>query len=517
MLRVRRFRLVMVLVLVLTVVSGGIALAAPGDINTIAGTGIGGFNGNGIAAISAQLDTPWGVAVDASGNVFIGDTGNDSVRRVDATSGLISTIAGTGIAGYNGDGIAATSAQLNHPRRVAVDAAGNVLIADTDNHRVRRVDMTTGLISTIAGTGTAGFNGGGIAATSAQLDTPFGLAVDDAGNMFITDRGNDQVRRVDATTGVITTIAGNGTPGFSGDGGVATSAQLNGPTGVAVDDAGNVFIADFGNIRVRRVDATGLITTIAGTGTAGFNGDGIAATGAQLSNPWGVAVDAAGNVLVAEATNFRVRRVDATTGLISTIAGIGIGVYSGDGGLATSAKVTPSEVAVDAAGNVFITTEDSRVRKVDALACMGQQATLIGTSGPDVLNGTPGNDVIMGFGGADTINGLGGNDLICAGDGADDVHGNGGKDRIEGGTGDDTIYGDAKRDRLFGGDGDDTIYGDAGNDRIFGGTGDDTLRGNAGIRDRLYGGAGVDDLDGGTGGDDHCTTGETYAFCEVIF
>ena len=499
MLRIR-LGLVGVLVLGLTVVSEGIALAAPGDINTIAGTGAPGFNGDGIAATSAQLSSPWGVAVDAAGNVFIGDTGNDRVRRVDATSGLISTIAGTGTLGYNGDGIAATSAQLNHPRRVAVDAVGNLLIADTDNHRVRRVDATTGLISTIAGTGTAGYNGDGIAATGAQLDTPFGVAVDAAGNVFITDRDDHRVRRVDATSGLISTIAGTGTAGFNGDGIAATSAQLDNPTGVAVDDAGNVFIADFGNIRVRRVDATtGLISTIAGTGTAGFNGDGIAATSAQLSNPWGVTVDAAGNVLIAEATNFRVRRVDTTTGLISTIAGIGTGVHSGDGGPATSAKVTPSEVAVDAAGNVFLTTEDSRVRKVDALGCMGQQATLIGTSGPDVLTGTAGNDVIMGLGGADTINGLGGNDLICSGGGADLVHGNGGKDRIDGGTGADTIY------------------GNGGNDRVFGGTGGDTLRGNAGIRDRLYGGAGIDDLKGGTGGDDHCTQGEAYASCEVIF
>ena len=509
MLRIRRFGLVGVLVLVATVVSGGIAFAAPGDISTIAGTGTAGFSGDGLAATSAKLHSPAGVAVDAAGNVFIADAANHRVRRVDATSGLISTIAGTGTAGIFGNGVAATSAQLNGPEGVAVDAVGNVFIADTENHQVRRVDTTTGLISTIAGTGTSGYNGDGGIATSAKLFSPIGVAVDAAGNVFIGDANNYRVRRVDATSGLISTIAGTGVFGYSGDGGAATSAQLSFPEGVAVDGGGNVFIADWYNQRVRRVDATsGLISTIAGTGAFGYSGDGGAGTSAQLNSPAGVAVDAAGNVFIADSGNSRVRRVDATTGLISTIAGTG-----------ASAQLNgPIGVAVDAAGNVFIADSGNhRVRRVDAFVCMGRQATLIGTSGADVLNGTAGNDVIMGLGGADTIHGLGGADLICSGDGPDVVHGNGGKDKIDGGTGADAIYGDANNDRIFGGAGDDTIYGDAGNDRVFGGTGDDTLRGNAGIRDRLYGGAGIDDLDGGTGGDDHCTLGEIYAFCEVIF
>jgi len=519
-LRVRRFGLVGVLVLGLTVVSGGVALAAPGDISTIAGTGTGGYNGDGIAATSAKLAIPFGVAVDAAGNVFIGDAGNARVRRVDATTGVITTIAGTGTAGYNGDGIAATSAKLDAPWGVAVDAAGNVFIGDANNHRVRRVDATTGLITTIAGTGTAGYNGDGIVATSAELDTPTGVAVDAAGNVFIADDNGHRVRRVDATTGLISTLAGTGTAGYNGDGVAGTSAKLNGPSGVAVDAAGNVFIADVNNHRVRRVDAgTGLISTIAGTGAFGYSGNGGAATSAKLNTPYGVSVDAVGNVFIADTGNLRVRRVDSATGLISTIAGNGTVGSSGNGGTATSAQLAgPTGVAVDAAGNVLIAdAENHQIREIEALVCWGQQATLIGTSGADVLTGTPGNDVIMGFGGADTIYGLGGADLICSGDGPDVVHGNGGKDRIDGGDGDDTIYGDTNNDRILAGNGDDTIYGDAGNDRLFGGNGDDTLRGNAGVRDRLYGGAGVDDLDGGTGGDDHCTTGEAYTFCEVIF
>src|SRR3990170_2937888 len=259
MLQVRRSGLVGVLIVVVTMVLGETALAAAGDISTIAGTGVGGFSGDGAAATGAQLYYPTGVAVDGVGNVFIADIANHRVRRVDAVTGLISTIAGTGTPGFSGDGGAATGAQLNSPYGVAVDGGGNVFIADTYNHRVRRVDVGTGLISTIAGTGTAGFSGDGAAATSAQLNFPWGVAVDGGGNVFIADTNNQRVRRVDAGTGLISTIAGT-TAGFSGDGAAATSAQLNNPYRVGVDDVGNVFIADTDNHRVRRVDAvTGFI------------------------------------------------------------------------------------------------------------------------------------------------------------------------------------------------------------------------------------------------------------------
>src|SRR3990172_6581067 len=226
MLRIRRCGLVGVLVVVVTVVLGGTALAAAGDISTIAGTGTAGFSGDGLAAVGAQLSYPLGVAVDGVGNVFIADTSNHRVRRVDAGTGLISTIAGTGVGGFSGDGAAATSAQLYYPYGVAVDGDGNVFIAEYSNRRVRRVDVGTGFIDTFAGTGTAGFSGDGAAATSAQLSGPSGVAVDGAGNVFIADTNNHRVRRVDAVTGFIDTFAGTGTPGFSGDGGAATSAQL---------------------------------------------------------------------------------------------------------------------------------------------------------------------------------------------------------------------------------------------------------------------------------------------------
>src|SRR3990172_5145345 len=255
MLRIRRFGLVGVLVVVVTVVLGGTAFAAAGVISAIAGPGTGGFSGDGAAATSAQLNAPYGVAVDGVGNVFIADANNHRVRRIDAVTGFIGTIAGTGINGFSGDGGAATSAQLNSPLGVAVDGVGNVFIADSSNHRVRRVDAVTGFISTFAGTGTFGFSGDSAAATSAQLYYPWGGAVDGGGNVFIGDSFNHRVRRVDAGTGFISTLAGTGTAGFSGDGAAASSAQLYNPRGVAADGDGNVYIGDTNNHRIRKIDA----------------------------------------------------------------------------------------------------------------------------------------------------------------------------------------------------------------------------------------------------------------------
>jgi streptogramin lyase len=207
------------------------------------------------------------------------------------------------------------------------------LIADRSNQRIRRVDAVTGVITTVAGNGASGFSGDGGPATAANLSGPFGVAVDAAGNVLIADQNNARIRRVDAVTGVITTVAGNGAGGFSGDGGPATAASLSNPVGVAVDAAGNVLIADRSNQRIRRVDAvTGVITTAAGNGASGFSGDGGPATAASLSSPWGVAVDAAGNVLIADQSNSRIRRVDAVTGVITTVAGNGTFGFSGDGG-----------------------------------------------------------------------------------------------------------------------------------------------------------------------------------------
>jgi sugar lactone lactonase YvrE len=343
-------------------------VSAGGVITTVAGTGTSGYSGDGGAATSARLYDPEGVAVGAAGTLFIADTDNHRVREVSA-SGVITTAAGTGTPGYSGDGGDATSARLNGPTGVAVGANGDLFIADFYNYRVRKVSAS-GAITTVAGNGTAGYftgyGGDGGAATSALLYYPAGVAVDAAGNLFIADTANQRVRKVSAS-GVISTVAGNGTPGYSGDGGPATAAQLAGPSGVAVDGAGNLFIADNGNERVRKVSATGVITTVAGNGTPGYSGDGGAATSARLSRPLGVAVDAAGNLFIADSSNNRVRKV-SVSGVITTVAGTGTSGYSGDGGPATSAWLSyPSGVAVDAAGDLFIAdSSNNGVRRVSA-------------------------------------------------------------------------------------------------------------------------------------------------------
>jgi hypothetical protein len=347
----------------------GIAMA--GTITTVAGTGTWGYNGDGIPATSAMLNIPYGVDANAVGDLFIADEWNQLVRKVSASTGLISTVAGTAETyGYNGDGIAATSAFLHYPFDAVVDAAGSVYIADTVNDRIRLVSAATGLISTVAGTGTAGYNGDGIAATTANLNLPFGVAVDGAGNVYIADYDNYRVRKVSAGTGLISTVAGTGVAGNNGDGIPATTAMLDHPSGVAVDAAGNIYIADYYDHRIRRVSAaTGLISTVAGTGESGYNGDGMAATSARLYHPSAVAVDAAGNIYIADAWNERVRKVSAATGLISTVAGTGTWGYNGDGMNATAASLAgPWDVAVDAAANLYIAdSENHSIRKVGIL------------------------------------------------------------------------------------------------------------------------------------------------------
>ena len=248
--------------------------------------------------------------MDGAGNLYIADTYNHRIRKVDADTGNISTVAGSGTPGFGGDGGAATEATLNWPHGVAVDNAGNLHIADRNNHRIRKVDADTGSISAVAGSGSLGFGGDGGAATAARLLWPQGVALDSAGNLYIAGRFNHRIRKVDADTGSISTVAGSGEAGFGGDGGAAAAATLNYPTGVAVDSSGNLLIADTRNHRIRKVVATtGSIRTVAGTGTPGFGGDGDAAAAAMLNNPEGVAVDSAGNLYIADTYNHRVRRV----------------------------------------------------------------------------------------------------------------------------------------------------------------------------------------------------------------
>ena len=216
-----------------------------GIITTIAGNGIAGYSGDGGLATNAELNNPYGVAVDSNGNIYIADTNNNRIRKVNSTTGIITTIAGNGTAGYSGDGGLATNAELYYPYGVAVDSNGNIYIADTYNNRIRKVNSTTGIITTIAGNGTAGYSGDGGPATNAQLNYPYGVAVDSSGNIYIADTDNNRIRKVNSTTGIITTIAGNGNPGYSGDGGPATNAELYDPSGVAVDSNGNIYIADY--------------------------------------------------------------------------------------------------------------------------------------------------------------------------------------------------------------------------------------------------------------------------------
>jgi trimeric autotransporter adhesin len=330
-------------------------------ISTFAGSTNSGFGGDGGPATQAQLNQPVSATFDSSGNMFLADTGNNRIRKV-TSSGAISTVAGNGNIGFTGDGGAATSAALNGPRGVAVDGAGNIYIADSLNMRIRKVS-TSGVISTIAGTGVAGFAGDGGAALNAQFSSPQGIAVDGSGNIYIADRGNARVRRIDSS-GVITTIAGTGVPGSGGDNGPATSAQLNIPTGLALDGSGNLFIADQLNHKIRKMALSGgNLSTIAGNGTGGFLGDGSAAATAELSNPQGVAVDASGNIYIADTGNSRIRKVAGTN--ISTVAGSSTAGSTGDGGPAKDAQLfTPNGVAVNSNKLYVIDTGNNRVRVV---------------------------------------------------------------------------------------------------------------------------------------------------------
>ena len=311
-----------------------------GVIATVAGNGTPGYTGDGGPVTSAELSFPQGVAMDTAGNIYIADSANSVIRKVTAATGIITTVAGNGTTGYSGDGGAATSAALGYLLNIALDGAGNLYIADSSNNVIREVIAASGVVTTIAGNGTGGYSGDTGAATSAELNQPFGVALDSAANLYIADSGNNVIRKVTAATGVITTIAGNGTSGYSGDSGAATSAELNQPFGIALDSAANLYIADSNNNVIRKVTAaTGVITTVAGNGTSGYSGDAGAATSAELNEPLGVALDSTANLYIADSNNNVIREVTAATGAITTIAGNGFGGYSGDGGAAISASL----------------------------------------------------------------------------------------------------------------------------------------------------------------------------------
>lgn len=378
--------------------------ASTGDIATVIGNNFESYAGDGGAAIDAQLNYPGGVFVDGSGNIFIADTINSVIREVAAASGDIQTMAGDGsvcasatapppVCGNDG---LALSAQLNNPSGLFVDASGNIFIADTEDNLIRVVNtgaaaitvatvpVGPGEIATVAGNGTQGYAGDGAAAISAELNAPFGVFVDPSGNIFIADTSNNVIREVTATTGAITTVAGNGTncaqpTNPCGDGGAAISAQLSFPTNVFVDSAQNIYIGDKGDNRIRAVNTStqpatvasivippGDIATVAGTGARGYAGDGAAATSALLNAPYGVFVDSSGDIFLSDPENFVVREVVASTGFIATVAGNNIQGFSGDTGSSTAAELNwPTSIFGDASGNLYVAdTDNSRIRKL---------------------------------------------------------------------------------------------------------------------------------------------------------
>lgn len=343
----------------------------------------GGAVGDGGPATSAAFANPHYIAEDRNGNLYISDEFNHRIRRVDV-AGNITTVAGTGISGYSGDGGPAKSAMLSFPIGMVMDTRGNLLIADNGTSRVRQIDRH-GIITTIAGNGTAGYSGDGGPATAASLNQPWGLAVDDLGNLYISDRSNEVIRKVDRS-GIIHTVAGNGTAGFSGDGGPATSASLNLPTGLALDGAGNLYIADSSNYRIRVVNTAGTITTIAGNGSgSGCTGDGGPATLAPIGFSEGVEISG-GSLLIATGSCSRVRAVDLGTQIITTIAGSSSG-FNGDGNSLLFTEFDgPTGLLPDASGNLVIAERsNARVRKLDFAA-----QTVVTIAGGYIGDGGPG-------------------------------------------------------------------------------------------------------------------------------
>ena len=346
---------------------GGLAVLVPG--NTLPFAGNGSYLDavqDGIPALNAELYSPTSVAIDGAGNLYIADSDHNRIRMVSAANGQISTVAGTGAASYTGDHAAATAATLNTPSGVALDGAGNLYIADTGNNVIRRVDAVTHVITTVAGNGSGlpGFGGDGTLATSGTvlLDGPQGISVDAAGDLYIADTNNQVVREVSASTGDINTVAGeyagpfgNGVGGYNGDGELATAATLNRPYAVAFDAAGDVLIADAGNNRIREINATALtISTVAGDGTPGFSGDNAAAASAELDAPTGIALDPAGDLYIGDSQNNRIRKVNSASGDINTLAVSGGEYLLGADSIANTIAVKgPQGLLVDAKGNVF--------------------------------------------------------------------------------------------------------------------------------------------------------------------
>jgi gliding motility-associated-like protein len=355
-------------------------------ITTIAGTGTVGFSGDGGQATASELNGPNSLAKDAAGNLYIADYQNNVIRKIN-TAGIITTIAGNNTAGYSGDGGQASLAELNSPTGLLVDNVGNIFICDEGNNGIRKIN-TSGIITTIAGNHIAGYTGDGGQASLAELNNPTGLALDVIGNIYVADVANQVIRKIN-TAGIITTVAGNNTAGFSGDGGQATAAQLNLPFYMAIDAANNIYIADGLNNVIRKVNTTGIISTFAGNHIAGYSGDGGNATSAELTRPEGVAIDSVNNVYIGDWNNHVIRKVH-TSGIISTIAGTGIAGYSGDGGMATSAQLNhPLGIMLDGCQLYFADQDNNRIRQVN----LGLTLTV---TSPTICTGTTATLTAMG-------------------------------------------------------------------------------------------------------------------------
>ncbi len=335
-----------------------------GRITTVAGNGKQGYSGDGGLATNAELGRPTGVAVDNTGNIYIADWFNNRIRKVD-TSGIISTFAGDGIAGYCGDGEDSKKAELITPYTVSNDALGNVYIVDYGNHRIRKVN-SKGIISTIAGNGVQNYFGDGGPATNAELNSPSGVAVGKNGVIYCADKSGNFIHKID-TNGIISIIAGNGAKGFSGDGRSSVNAQFNSPSLLSIDSIANLYIADLGNQRIREINNKGIISTMAGCGVIGFSGDGSRATDAKMNAPYNITLNSKGDMFIADFGNQRIRKVDKN-GIISTIAGNGTIGYTGDGGPAINAQLNyPSDAITDSFGNIYISDESNNcIRKINS-------------------------------------------------------------------------------------------------------------------------------------------------------
>lgn len=335
-----------------------------GVITTIAGNGQAGYSGDNGPALQASFNFPAGLCLDQTGNLYVADRNNHRIRRID-TSGIVTTVAGVGIPDMGGDGGPAIEAYLNYPSDLVCDSKGNLYISDRSNNRIRKID-SQGMISTIAGMGLPEFGGDFGPATNAFLKYPFGIDLDQLGNLYIADRGNNRIRKVD-TQGIITTIAGDGTHFFSGDYGPATRASLAYPTDVAVDGQSNLYIADRNNNRIRKVDSLGIMTTVMGIGKYEYNGDNEIASETTLHLPFALALSPDGKLIIADRNHFRVRSMDLKSHTIATLAGNGNSWFRGDGGLGDGATLdSPSGVAVNSRGHVVFSDKmHNRLRSID--------------------------------------------------------------------------------------------------------------------------------------------------------